>query len=98
MTCFCSVAKQQQRQHIYDYVVTNPLATRVHNHPVKRSASNINDDIAMDVNPAYGTGAYFTNKGTEDVEYEVVDSQSRQMKTDKIKMDINPAYAETKFT
>ena len=52
----------------------------------------------MDVNPAYSEETPFTNRSTKDSEYEVVDTQSRQIKADDIKMDINPAYAETKFT
>ena len=52
----------------------------------------------MGENPAYGTGALFTNKANEDEEYEVMDSQSKQIKQDDIKMDIDTAYVETKFT
>ena len=53
----------------------------------------------MDVNPAYGDFTNNTIKSDEDtgVEYEVVDTQTRQVKADDIKMDKNPAYAETKF-
>ena len=88
-----SITKQEK--HIYDYVATN---TAGHDHPIKKSTTIKNNDIAMDVNPAYGEGALFTIKATEDAEYEVVDCQSKQVKRDDIKMDINPAYAETKFT
>lgn len=49
----------------------------------------------MDTNPA--------NKSVKkhedtNLEYEVVDSQSRQIKTDDIALVKNPAYVETKFT
>ena len=51
----------------------------------------------MDINPAYG---HFTSNTDEDasLEYEVVDPQCRQIKTDDIMIVRNPAYAETKFT
>ena len=52
----------------------------------------------MDTNPTYSV---FTNNSTKDedkeLEYKIVDSPFRQIKTDDIKMDENPAYAETKF-
>ena len=85
---------------MYDFIATKPLSTGEYDHPIKKSTSS-NDDIEMDVNPAYGERTIFTNNSTkakEDAEYEVVDSQSRRTKTDDIKMDVNPAYAETKFT
>jgi len=92
-----SVTKQQQQQqHVYDYVTTKPFT---HDHTVKKVSSN-NNDIVMDENPAYDKGTLFTNessKTNEDVEYEVVNPQSRQTKTDDIKMVENPAYAETRF-
>ena len=93
-----SVTKQQlQQQHVYDYV-TKPLT---HDHPV----SSNNDFIVMDENPAYDKGTVFTNECIkanedveyEDVEYEIMDPQSRQTKTDDIKMDENPSYVETRF-
>ena len=98
ISCGCiyySVTKEQQ--HVYDYVATKPLTTRVYDRPVKKS-SPADNDIEMDVNPAYGEGtlsANKTNKANDDAQYEVMDTQSRQM---NIKMDTNPAYAETKFT
>ena len=85
--------QQQQQQHVYDYVTTKPLT---HDHPVKKVSSD-NNDIVMDENPAYDKGTLFTNESSKDVEYEVVNSQSRKMKTDDIKMVENPAYAETRF-
>ena len=94
-----SVTKQQQ-QHVYDYISTKPIATGVYNRQVKKSPSSIDDKIVMDVNPAYGD---FTNNSIitdEDtgLEYEVVDPQTRRVKTDNnITMVRNPAYAETKF-
>ena len=68
----------------------------MYNRQVKKSPSS---NIAMDVNPAYGDFTNDTIKSDEDtgVEYEVVDTQTRQVKADDIKMDKNPAYAETKF-
>ena len=80
-----SITKQQQ-QHIYDYIATKRL-----------SPSSNDDNIAMDVNPAYGDFTNNTIKINEDTEYEVVDIQTRQVKTDDIKIVTNPAYAETKF-
>ena len=95
----CSVTKQQQQQHVYDYISTKPLATGVYNRQVKKSPSSIDDNIVMDVNPAYGNFTNNTIKTDEDtgLEYEVVDIQARQVKTDDIKIVKNPAYAETKF-
>ena len=52
----------------------------------------------MDVNPAYSEEISFTNRSTKNLDYEIVDTQSRQIKADDIKMDINPAYVETNFT
>ena len=89
----CSVSKQ----HVYEYVTTKPLTT---GRPVDKSASNDND-IVLEANPAYGEGIHFadkTIKAGNDAEYEVVDTQSRQIKTDDIKLVKNPAYAETTFT
>ena len=53
----------------------------------------------MDVNPAYGDFTNNTIKTDEDMdqEYEVMDTQTRQVKTDDVKIVTNPAYAETKF-
>ena len=51
----------------------------------------------MDINPAYEEATNKSVKANEDAEYETVDSQCRQIKTDDIKMAKNPAYAETKF-
>lgn len=45
-----------------------PLTTLVHNRSVEKSTSS-NDDIVMDVNPAYGER---TVKANDDAEYEVV--------------------------
>ena len=93
-----SITKQQRQQHVYDYVATNPLASGVYSHQVKKSTSSNDKSIAMDTNPAYNV---FTNNNTKDedkgLEYEIVDSPFRQIKTDDIKMHENPAYAETKF-
>ena len=74
-----------------------PLATGVYNRQVNKSTSSNNDNIAMDVNPAYDD---FTSNTDEDasLEYEVMEPQCRQIKTDDITMVRNPAYAETKFT
>ena len=70
----------------------------MHNRQVKDSTASNDKSIVMDTNPAYSV---FTNNSTKDedkgLEYEIVDSPSRQIKTDDIKMDENPAYAETKF-
>ena len=101
--CPYSVTKQhdtKQHEHVYDYVVTKPLATGAHDRSVKKSPSSGND-IVMDVNPAYGEGMHFadkTIKPNDNAEYEVVDTQSRQSKSAEIKIIPNPAYAETKFT
>ena len=84
-----SITKQQQeQQHVYDYIATKPL-----------SPSSNDDNIAMDINPAYGDFTNNTIKTDEDMdqEYEVVDTQTRQVKTDDVKIVTNPAYAETKF-
>ena len=90
-----SVTKQQQ--HVYDYISTKPLATGVHNRQIKKLSYSNDDNIVMDVNPAYGDFASNSVK-TDEEEYEVVDTQSRQIKTeDDIEMIRNPAYAETKF-
>ena len=53
----------------------------------------------MDVKPAYGDFTNNTIKSDEnmDQEYEVVDTQTRQVKIDDIKIVTNPAYAETNF-
>ena len=50
----------------------------------------------MDVNPAYGN--FTSNTEDASLEYEVVEPQCRQIKTDDIMIVRNPAYAETKFT
>ena len=89
-----SVTKQQQ--HVYDYISTKPLATGVYNHQVKRLLYSNDDNVVMDLNPAYGDFARNSVK-TDEEEYEVVDIQSRQIKTDDITIVRNPAYAETKF-
>ena len=94
---FFSVTNYKQGQHVYDYVTTQPLTTRAYNQPVKKLSSN-NDNIVMDINPAYEEATNKSVKANEDAEYETVDSQCRQIKTDDIKMAKNPAYAETKFT
>ena len=82
-----SITKQQQ-QHVYDYIPTKSL-----------SPSSNDDNIVMDVNPAYGDFTNNTIKTDEnmDREYEAVDTQTRQVKTDDVKIVTNPAYAETKF-
>ena len=90
----------KRHEHVYDYVTTKPLTTGGRDHPVEKFASNDND-IVMDVNPAYGEGIRFadkTIKAGNDAEYEVVDTQSRQIKTADIKLVKNPAYVETTFT
>ena len=94
---FSSLTNYKQEQHVYDYVTTQPLTTRAYNQPVKKSSSN-NDDIAMDINPAYEEATNRSVKANEDAEYETVDSQCRQIKTDDVEMAKNPAYAETNFT
>ena len=94
----CSVTKQHQ--HVYDDVTTKPSTTGGCDRPVEKSAFNDND-IVLDVNPAYREGIRFadkTIKADNDAEYEVVDTQSRQIKTTDIKLVKNPAYAETTFT
>ena len=52
----------------------------------------------MDASPAYNV---FINNSTKDedkgLQYEIMDSPFRQIKTDDIKIDENPAYAETNF-
>ena len=90
----------KQHQHVHDYVTTKPLTSGGRGRPIEKSASNDND-IVMDVNPAYGEGIRFadkTIKADNDAEYEIVDTQSRQRKTADIKLVKNPAYAETTFT
>ena len=99
-SCLYTFSVTKQHEHVYDYVTTKPLTTGGHEHPVEKSASNDND-IVMDVNPAYGEGIHFadkTIKAGNDAEYEVVDTQSRQITTADIKLVKNPAYAETTFT
>ena len=93
---FSSVTNYKQGQHVYDYVTKQPLTTGVYNRPARKSSSN-NDDIAMDIYPAYEEATNKSVKANEDAEYETVDLQCRQIKTDDIKMAKNPAYAETKF-
>ena len=68
----------------------------MYNRQVKKSPSS---NIAMDVNPAYDDITNNTIKTDEDMdqEYEVMDTQTRQVKTDDVKIVTNPAYAETKF-
>ena len=89
----CSVSKQHE--NMYEYVTTKPITT---GRPVEKSASNDND-IVLEANPAYDEGITDkTIKAGNDAEYEVMDTQSRQIKTDDIKLVKNPAYAETKFT
>lgn len=51
----------------------------------------------MDVNPAYGDVTNNTDDNAS-LEYEDMEPQLRQIKTDDITMVRNPAYAETKFT
>ena len=62
------------------------------------SSSNY-DSVAMDINPAYGDFTSDSIKTDEDtgLDYEVMDTQARQVKTDDIEMVTNPAYAETNF-
>ena len=94
----CSVSKQHE--NAYEYIPTKPLTTGGRGHPVEKSASNDND-IVLEANPAYDQGIHFadqTIKADNDAEYEVVGTQSRQIKTDDIKLVKNPAYAETTFT
>ena len=102
MILLYSITKQQQEQqpHVYDFIPTKPLAyTGVYNRPVKKSLSSNDDSITMDVNPAYSdfTNNTITNDEDTDLEYEVVDAQTRRVKTDDVKVVANPAYAETKF-
>ena len=94
----CSVSKQHE--NAYEYVTTKPLTTGGRGRSVEKSASNDND-IVLEANPAYDQGIHFadqTIKADNDAEYEIVDTQSRQIKTDDIKLVKNPAYAETTFT
>ena len=91
----CSITNQEQ-QHVYDYVATKPFTTKRDNCPVKKLSSD--HDIVMDVKLAYSEEISFTNISTKNLDYKIVDTQSRQIKADDIKMDINPAYVETKFT
>ena len=101
MILLYSITKQQQEQqpHVYDFIPTKPLATGVYNRPVKKSLSSNDDSITVDVNPAYGdfTNNTITNDENTDQEYEIVDAQTIQVKTDDVKIVTNPAYAETKF-
>ena len=91
--------QQQQQQCEYDYVLTNPLVTGVCNHQVKNSFSSNSDNIVMNVNPTISDLANNSGRNNEDTgwENEVMESQSRQMKTDDIKVMTNPAYVEAKF-
>ena len=58
----------------------------MYNQQVKKSTSSNDKSVVMDANPAYSV---FTNNSTKDedkgVEYEIVDSPFRQIKTDDIK-------------
>ena len=88
-----------QHENVYESAPTKILTTGGHGHPVEKHASN--DDIVLEANPAYDQGIRFadkTIKAGNDAEYEVVDTQSRQIKTDDINMVKNPAYAEATFT
>ena len=94
----CSVSKQHE--NVYDYVSTKPLTTGRHGRPIEKFASNDNDTV-LEANRAYDEGIHFADQtinAGNDAEYEVVDTQSRQIKTDDINMVKNPAYAETTFT
>ena len=91
--------QQQQQQHVYDYILTKPLVTGVYKHQVTKSFSSNDNSIAADVNPTHSS---FTNNSVETdeeigSEYEVMESQSRQVKTNDITMTTNPAYVETEF-
>ena len=100
MPIYIPFSVSKQHEHVYDSVATQPLPTRVRDHPVKKSTSNDND-IVMDANPAYGEGfrtACKTVQAIDDGEYETVDTQTRQVKAADITMVNNPAYAETTFT
>ena len=72
-----------------------PLSTGFHNQQANKLSYSTDNNVVMDVNPAYGDFA--SNCVKTDEEYEVVDIQSRQIKTDDIEIIRNPAYAETKF-
>ena len=80
---------------MYEYVTTKPLTTGGHGRPVEKSASN--DDIVLETNPAYDDE---TIKAGNDGEYEVVDIQSTQIKTDDDDINLvkNTTYAEATFT
>ena len=99
-SCFYTLFRaSKQHENIYDCVTTKPF-TGGHGHPVENSTSNDND-IVLQANPVYNEGIHFVDqniKAGNDAEYEVVDTQSRQIKTDDITLVENPAYAETTFT
>ena len=86
----CSVSQP----NVYKYVTTKSITTGGHGCSVEKSASNNN-------NPAHDEGIHFTDqtiKAGNDAQYEIVNTQSRQITTDDIKLVKNPAYAETTFT
>ena len=91
--------QQQQEQHIYEHVSPKPLVTGVHKCQVKKSLSRNNDNAAVAVNPTYSDITNSSIKTNEDAssEYEVMESHSRQVKTEDIEVMINPACVQTEF-
>ena len=69
------------------------------NHQVKNSFSSNGDNIVMNVNPTISDLTDNSGRNNEDTgwEHKVMESQSRQIKTDDIKVMTNPAYVEAKF-
>ena len=96
-SCLYTRSVTKQHEHVYDYVTTKPLTIGGRDRSVEKSASNDND-IVLDVNSEGIRFADKTIKAGNDAEYEVVDTQSRQINTADIKLVKNPAYAETTFT
>ena len=91
--------QQQQEQHIYEHVSTKPLVTGVRKCQVKKSLSRNDDNAVVAVNPTYSDLTNSSIKTNEDTssEYEVMESHSRQVKTEDIKVMINPACVQTEF-
>ena len=79
-----------KQQRVYDYVVMKPLATGVYDHPVKKSSSN--NDIVMDVNPAYDEETNETKEANDNAQYEVMDTCGEETlfanETNKVNDDV----------
>ena len=79
-----------KQQRVYDYVVMKPLATGVYDHPVKKSSSN--NDIVMDVNPAYDEETNETKEANDNAQYEVMDTNGEEThfanETNKVNDDV----------